>query len=95
MHLTSQLKGRYVLRFNLSKSVFSTVYYWDEEYGSFCREIFYMKVTFIYKQHFKINTYGWWLLPQSAEQNKNNSPSKGMKEIAMIGINQGISVCEL
>lgn len=24
---------------------------------------------------------GWWLLPQSAEQNKNNSPSKGMKEI--------------
>ena len=24
---------------------------------------------------------GWWLLLQSAEQNKNNSPSKGMKEI--------------
>ena len=43
-----------------------------------------MKLTFIYKQHFKVNTYGWWLLPQSAEQNKNNSPSKGIKEIAMI-----------
>lgn len=48
-----------------------------------------MKVI-ICKQHFQVNTFDkkaktqhlrWWLLPQSAEQNKNNSPSKGMKEI--------------
>lgn len=49
-----------------------------------------MRVTFICNQHFKENIFdkkaknqhlGWWLLPQTVEQNRNNSSSKGMREI--------------